>query len=469
MSKRVVMVAAPLVAVATLALGLRVGAKDAVTAATIFGAPPAHVGDKTRLAWQMLTYLDDRGVRETVPMRDLVVTGVANGARARWAGSSNEDGVAEVVLDFDAVTEGSDLELTVERAGDPAPLAKGRVTWSTVTWGHAKDSRASDRAGSVRPTRRDGSIGLDVMVEGQRLVPGFPTSLFVCALPRSAGVAIDIAPEPGLLVDKASAATCDDGCAEVSATAQAHVVGVGFTARAASGTGTWFGALPVAPGAFFIDRPRVVAENVAVTVTLVAPNPRTVVYAELDDEEGRVVAAALPLTIDPKDSIPRARFDLPPLRRGLYWIVASGEPRGAERLLGAAVAKALYVGSANDSNRMHLACDRGPWLAHARADGFPRWIALDGLPMRSAANVRKHRLGLLIGLASLLIAGILEFVLLAAAAREARANLLVAELDADNDAPARMTAKGPGGTLLVATLVVLLGLGLLAVLLVAKA
>src|SRR5262249_30723768 len=146
------------------------------------------------------------------------------------------------------------------------------------------------------------------------------------------------------------ATTCDDGCAELFATAQAHVVGVTLHARDASGaTGTWFGPLPVAPGAFFVEAPRVIEEEKPEVAVLMAPNPRGVVYAEIDDEQGRVAGAALhvaPDETDAKNAVPRARFEIPPLSAGLHWIVVSGEPRGAERLAGAAIARPFFVGHA---------------------------------------------------------------------------------------------------------------------------
>ena len=115
-------------------------------------------------------------------------------------------------------------------------------------------------------------------------------------------------------------------------TAQAHVTGAGFevktTAAGDPQSGKWFGALPVAAGAFFVSAPRTLPANHADTVVILAPNPRDVVYAELDDTHGRVAAAALPLRLENGDPTPRARFDLPPLTPGLYWIVASGEPLG---------------------------------------------------------------------------------------------------------------------------------------------
>jgi hypothetical protein len=102
------------------------------------------------------------------------------------------------------------------------------------------------------------------------------------------------------------------------------------------------------------------------------------------------------------------------------------------------------------------------------ARGTQRWIALDGLPARSASNRVRHRLGLIIGLVSLLTTGVLEALLLVAASREARASLQLAALDEDDPSAAKVTAATPGGGVVMAILIVVLGLALLAVLLVAK-
>ena len=59
-------------------------------------------------------------------------------------------------------------------------------------------------------------------------------------------------------------------------------------------------------------------------------------------------------------------------------------------------------------------------------------MALDGLPKRSEENRSRHLIGLLIGVLSLLAAGILETLLLVAASREARVSLQLAELDEDD-------------------------------------
>jgi hypothetical protein len=467
-------VAAPIVSVATLMLGLRVGAGKAVRAASVFAAPPgkaASPGAPVPFAWQILTYLEDRGVRETIAVRELTVIARSKGNEARWSGASNTDGIAEATLALPDLAPNDPVEIEVQAAGESAPLARGLVDWKApaLAWGRAEDTRSEPPF--VRPSKRSGSIAIDVLVEGERLVVGFDTPIWarVTAPGSPSAIALDVEPEAGLRVETEAPKLGCDGWAEIPAVAEGLVSGVQINAKDREGhEGVWFGALPVAAGAFFIGAPRWIPEGKAETAVLVAPNPRTVVYAEVDDEHGRVFAAALPVSIEPGDPVPRARFSMPPLAPGLHWLVVSGEPRGAERLAGAAIAKPFLVGGAAGADPAR-ACSIGPWLAaRPPTAGFPRWLALDGMATRGAANRASHRLGLFIGLVSLLAAAVLEVLLLTAASREARAALLRAELDEAPDERARVTAKAPGGSLAVALLTALLGFALLAALLIAK-
>ncbi len=514
MKRTILKIGAPIVAILTLMIGLRIGAGEAVHAAVLFGAPlgrPAPNGN-TRLAWQLLTFLDDRGVKETIPMKGIEVVARSKGHEARWKGASNADGIAEVSFEMEGLAFGDPLDLEVRLENEKAPLAAGRATWAVPS---GERSTSSTNTAAARPTVRNGIVGLDVVVEGGRLIAGFPTSVWVRTT-TPAGMAasslvLEAEPEPGLLTASDKATPCASGWAEFAMTAQAHVTGSGFTARrvatggatstgatadAGAGSeadagartdagtdagaapkhpaGRWFGALPVAAGAFFISTPRTIEDQKAATVVLIAPNPRDVVYAELDDTRGRVAAAALTVATEAGDPTPRARFELPPLVPGLYWLVVSGEPRGAEHMAGAAVSKAILVGdgtaglAADSAINVHDACSVGPWLAQRQAAGFPRWVALDGLPARSAENRFRHTVGLLIGVLSLLAAGILETLLLVAASREARVSFQLAELDEDDPSAQKVTASPPGGGVVMAVLVAVLGLALLAVLLIAK-
>ena len=268
-------------------------------------------------------------------MKGLVVIARSKGPEARWTGASNGDGIAEIALELEGLAFGDPLDLEVRAEGEPKPLAQGRVEWREVA-GDGKGSGLGGNAGSLggerrvepggaaRPTVRSGAIGLDVVIEGDRLIAGFPTSLWVRATPppgiSPSGLTIAIDPEPGLVTDRPTTTTCGAGWAEVPVTALAHVVGAGVEVHAPSRgegaeapAGKWFGALPVAPGAFFVSMPRVLPAGAPATVVLIAPNPREVVYAELDDTRGRVAAAALKVAVEPGDPTPRARFELPPL------------------------------------------------------------------------------------------------------------------------------------------------------------
>jgi hypothetical protein len=458
----------PIVSVATLMVGLRIGAGTAVKAASVFAAPlgrPPALGAPTPLAWQILTYLEDRGVREAVAMAGLTVVARSKGKQARWTGASNADGIAEASLAIPDLEPGDPVEIEVWAAGEREPLASGKVDTQRTSWSPIPDPERV----AVRPSRREGPIGIDVVVEGERLVVGSVTSLWTRVTTPGGDpsrVSLEITPEPGLAIGGVPKPACD-GWAEVRATAQAHVVGLQIDAKEGERRGVWFGALPVAPGAFFVGAPRFVPEGKAETAVLVAPNPRGIVYAEVNDERGRVLAAALPLRTEVGDPLPRARFEMPPLAPGLHWIVVSGEPRGAERLSSATIAKPFLVGGA-PGVRPEEACSIGPWLARRPASGFPRWLAVDGMATRGAQNRARHRAGLFIGLVSLLTAAVLEGLLLTAAAREARAAMLLADLDEPEPDRARITAKPPGGGLAVALLVAILGFALLAALMIAK-
>lgn len=512
--RRVLQVTAPIVAIFTLMIGLRIGAGEAVRAAVVFAAPPgAPAPDgKTRLAWQVLTFIDDRGVRETIPMTGLVVTARSKGKVSEWKGESNIDGIAEASLSFEGFTEGDEIEIEVRAAGEKDPIAAGIADWRARPPGEiVKDEEKPERR-SIRPTAERGAIHMQVLIEGGRLVPGFPTPVWVYfpqpeGIPRSQ-VRIRAIPEPGILAEREELKPCPDGWAEGSLVAQAHVVGTKFVAtpdlhtrkidvdggapgpvdggtsdRADGGAepiavdhdpkkyGEWLGVMPVAAGAFYIGIDRVLEENKATAAVLVAPNPRNVAYAEIQDRRGRIVAAALEPKVEPGDPTPRARLQIPPLAAGLYWVVASGEPRGGEHMTGAATARAFLVGKGPPGAYVNAAdlCSAGPYLAQQTAPGVKRWVALDGLPKRSSANRFRHNLGMGIAMISLLAAALLETLLLIAASREARITLQLAELDDEDKPTEAVTAKPPGGGLAIALLIAILGFALLAALLVAKA
>lgn len=461
--------AVPLLAVATMAIGLRTSAGSAVRFASVHAAPLAglQAGSKATLAWQIRTEVRDRGIREVVPVDALVVTARTRaGQEARWEGKSNAEGIAEASLVLDDFHQGDPLTLEVREVGRSRALARGPVVW-------AAPPRATKAAELVRPARRDGDVMLDVLVEGGRLVPGFPGSLWVRAtageppLPRG-GIGITATPEPGLDLARPARKTCDGGYAEFVATAMAHVTGLTLEAVSADRTrGHWFGALPVAAGAFHVETPRwrpVASPSEAV---ILAPNPRKLVYVELNDAMGRVLGAALPLSVRPGDPVPRAELTLPPLAQGLYWLVVSGDAGGAEELTGATVAKPIVAGAPPEIDPADP-CALGPWLASHPAPVFPRWIALEGDAEEDARDRKTRDRGRALAALALVLASAVEVLLLVVIGA---AKPMVAPDDGEDLEPAERAAlahasrRGPGLSLLVAVLVALLGFALLGALL----
>jgi hypothetical protein len=443
-------VAAPIVAVATLMVGLRVGAGEGFYAALVYGAHPGK-GEPQPYAFQLITYYEERGVREAVAMKDLAVEmRTVDGHEVHWKGESNEDGVAEVTFALPGHPSGVAFDARI--AGEREPLAFGIVD---LTQAPSRGPQSHDVR--VRPSKNEGALAMDVFLESGRLVVGSPHDIWVRV---DGGATIHAAPEIGLafLVDDAKA-DCN-GYARFQATALGQAASTQFEATTEDGKkGVWFGTLPTAPGAFSIQLPPVLGESMKREAIVIAPNPRKVAYVEVDDVEGRAWAAALPLAAEPGDPLPRAHVPLGDLPEGDYWLVASGDPRGAERMTGATIAKRFRVSKGPSTP----ACDAALASAQILAPPTPRWLAIDGIATRGAKNRARHRTGLYIGLLALGAAALLETLLLTQAAREARLVLAAAE----SDEPQKTSAKS--GNLMVALLVALLGFAFLAALMVAKA
>jgi hypothetical protein len=460
-ARRIAIVVTPVVAIATMALGLRVGARSTIHAAVVRGAPKAR--GATAFAWQLVTLIEDRGVRETEPLRGVTVRArTADGREATWTGDTNADGVAEVRLEMPGVDRGTPMDLDVTAPGLAEPLAHGPVAWGEAAW---KDG---DTGAFVRPARREGAIAIDVAVVGARLVAQSPVSLAVRTTAKDDGhavgsVTLTADPEPGLDVTPATATTCPLGWARLTASPVMHVASLGLHARTADGrTGDWFAPLPVAMGGIVavLDAPAKAGEPIAMHLRAAASHAA---YVEVDDDRGRAFAASVDLALSPLG--PQAAVGAPPMAPGLAWVVTSGEPRGAETLAGAALARPFLVDGAPPPPGVPPASDACAELAYLSvhpAAGFARFVAVDGFAGRAAGIAARRKKGLAIALGSLAVASLLEVLLLLGAAARARADALRTADLAGDEAIAR--SEGAGGVL-VGVLVALLGFGLLAAML----
>jgi hypothetical protein len=451
------MVVTPLVAIATLAAGMRVGARRTIHAAIVYAAPRAH-GEST-FAWQVVTLVESDGTRETEARSGVTVHARAKGQEASWRGDTNDDGVGEARLALPGVQRGDPIDLEVDADDASEPLAKGRVRWGDAAW--------TDGAPGpfVRSSKRVGAIALDVAVLGSKLVARSYAPILVRATSPDDGhplanVTIVPAPEPELDVREASVTTCPLGWARIDVSPKIYNGALGLHARLADGrTGEWFGSMPIATGSIHPSVPDVVKGDDA----QLAVQARTSIYAEVDDREGRAFADWAKL---PGAAGDLAAFHPPPLSPGLKWLVASTEPHGAEVLDEGTIARPFLVAGtpmpagipATDD-----ACAVGGYLALHPAGGFRRWLALDGFIARRDANGVRRKRGLTIGLGSLAVASLLELVLLLQVAQRGRR--LAPGAIAEMEGTPALVKRSSAASVLIGILCTLLGFGLLAAIL----
>lgn len=462
--ERVLLVAAPVVAMATVALGLRAGAGNAVRAAVVHGAPLSGAG--TGLAWQLVAFDEDRGYREPVALPDVEVIAWEGSHEVRWRGATNADGTMEMLLPLAAPAER--LEVHAGRA----LLARGDVTVP------ASLPRDPPTTAWARFSRREGDVVLDVAVLGQRVATGFAATLWVHATDAAthaplAGVSIE--PErDSSFVPAASRVTTDArGWARVVATPVGHAVGVVLHAKAADGrAGVWAGGLYVSPGAAQLAVDERVAPEEEPVIDVVVPTLRDTAYLEIDDAKGRAWAAAVAVKGAPGE-LPRATVHAPKLAPGLYWAVEAGDPYGDSTLGPGSVAHPFFVAASDEAALAfgldHEACARavdprdtaralGVCLALAGATPVPRWVALEGFTMQHARDAERRSRGLAIALGGILVAALLEALLLLRAAMAARARVHVPD-EASSQSQSRVL--GRAGAVALALLVGLLGFALL--------
>ncbi len=473
-ARTIALFAIPLVSFATLAVGLRIGARSAVRAAIVYGAPPSAAD--AGLAWQVVTIDEDGSVRTPAAVVELSVVARANGREVRWNGSSNEDGVAEVWLDFPGVKKGDRVDLVVRDTGSGVVLAEGAAAWEEI-------AATPPSIAWARHARREGDVALDVAVYGQRIAPGFPSAIWIRATDRATGApladtTIEAEPE-GMTLTSSTVTTDARGWAAFAAQPIGHVLQLvvhataNATAEGASRKGEWAGALAAAPGGCAVSLPARLQPATLHTFEVIAPTRRSHAYIEVHDATGRAAATAPALKLD-STGTPRTSFDLPKLAPGLYWIAVSGDPKGAETGGTATIVQPFFVAATDDEAlKLGLSPDGcappadpreakraiGPCLALAAAGPFPRWTAIEGFASVRVHEATNRARGMAISVGSVVVAAALEALLILVGVAESRRKLRASQELAGED---RASLKVSHGALRVAIglLVALLGFGL---------
>jgi hypothetical protein len=443
----------PVVALAVVALGLRSGAGERIRGALVYARGPGH--GRTALAWQLVVVAEEGGVREVVPGATVDVEASLRGARATWHGVTNAEGVAEVGLDLPGVKWGDPVALRAT-ASDGAVLADGSVMWPPE--GPPVDAHEE----AIHPTRATGELAIEVLLRGGKLVPGASETALVRVTNAATrapldDVALTFTPEPGLVVAPTEARTANGGRSEVQVSAEFLLAGWIVEAKAPSAdgaeakSGSWYGALPVAPGGASVKLPEVIPAHTPYPLTFEVPPATKHLYVEIDDAWGRDFGAAIDATAS------RAEATLPRLAPGHYWLVTSSDARGAEALSGTTLARPFDVGEPK------------PVTALRSAEPFSRFLAVDGLVRPIAAAAARRRRAVWVVLTALVVAAMLEVLLLLRAAERARRKLATLS-DATTEAGADGRELGPrqAGGVAILVLVTILGFALIAALMMVR-
>ena len=460
--EKLLLVLVPFAATLAVAVGLRVGAPDAVRSVVVYGAPSAE----NELAWQLVAFDEDNRARGPAAGVQLEAVARVGGTTARWEGRTNQDGVAEAQL---AIGMADGMRLEVRSGG--RLLARGLVSIP------AQLDRSLPTPVWMPFARRQGPVVLDVAVLGQRVAPGFPASLWVRATDAStrarlAGVRLEAAPDASLLSALAMRPTTAGGWAEVSATVVGLAASLTLHALSPDGrTGDWEGGLHMSPGAAMV-RTRVrwlPDEEPEIEVT--APGTQRIVYVEIDNARSRVWATSLTLE-ENADGASRARARAPKLSPGLYWAVAAADSMGATKLEQGTTVRPFFVASRDEaafafgedaaecvppSDSRETSRALPVCLAMTAAAPVPRWVALDGFSLERAKAAHARLLGLAIALGAILVAVLLEGTLILRAAASSRARLSAVRAVSKRD---ETIARASG--VAVALFVALLGFALFA-------
>ncbi len=348
----------------------------------------------------------------------------------------------------------------------------GRILATGVMRVPASTPGATTPSAGVPATHQSGSLFVDIFIYGGKLVPDSAGT--VIALVRDGaghhgvdGVALTTTPEFGLSVEQPFAPTSGGGWSEARVTADGLVATWTLSATAAAppaATGSWYGELPVSPGAAAVDLPPNIPAGAPYPLDFVVPPASRRLYVTVDDDTGRDFGAAL--EVAPSNKGASASVTIPPLAPGVYWLVTSSDARPASASTGSTLPRPFRVGGpTSDLRSPPIAA-----LARLSSPDVSPTLVLDGLALPRARAELARRRGLHIALGSLAAATLLEVLLILRAARRTRGRIAAvskAVREAGGDVFDTGSSSGAGVAILLA--VTLLGFAFLAALLMMRA
>ncbi|HEY3594483.1 MAG TPA: hypothetical protein VGL13_11435, partial [Polyangiaceae bacterium] len=278
-------------------------------------------------------------------------------------------------------------------AENGASLGRGVISGNAAHWGN-RAPRAPEIQGS-----RKGDLEIHVFAMRGVFAAPFADELSLLITghdgePRPrARVNVDlVAGTPA----ESSVITDERGRAKLEVVPNAHAVEIQVSATWAGSSGSFFGALPVVPGALWLDPESRAAEQIRV----VSPVPRVCAYATLDTRSVRLWGATIPLENDARGfasgSLAWPAISLSPDEP--IWLTLSGDPEaGGAGTVGWPVAPISPSPAAERS--------------------FADELLVDGLPAAAARESHRRHRAVWLVVAALGAAAGLESILLWSTAR----------------------------------------------------
>jgi hypothetical protein len=300
-----------------------------------------------------------------------------------WHGAIGPEGVAEALIVPKAAMERA-VDLTARRGN--VPLAAGHIAFRRA------DKPFATLGVVAGHTRGDVSIRVDAL--RGRLAAQFHDGLRVTAEtpsgPRPEAIEIELS-APGAKIAPDRVRLVEQTSAIIDVTPLAHDVELTVSARAKDGrTGHWEGALPIVPGAIWID-PRPAADSPP-TISIASPVERRFGFLSLVSDRGRVFGAVVPLS---------QRSD--GFFRGEVTPALSGSPR------------ILYAIVSGDPLEQGIGTTAWPLRPAEGAMPLHRLgVLIDGLPFAEGRETARARAARTAGIAVIIAAAIAQVLILLA-------------------------------------------------------
>jgi hypothetical protein len=426
MLRRSIIVVVPGAALAVVAIAMvGPGARRPFDGVRLWGGPTENV---SRFSFRVEVLERYQGIDAAHDIGEVYVQAIAeNGQGGVFRGRTHPDGTVDVQIPLAANARGK--VRTVVRPVDGRPLLQGVFARDAAGWG------ASRTSGPLLAGRSEGDLSINVAAGRGVFAAPFRDDLIVQVERQGRpvpGADVVVEAQGGTLehatdsnkASSVSIVTGSHGTAVVGVTPASHDVDVAITARALGSSGSWWGGLPVTPGAMWLD-PEPVGNG---KLRAVSPVRRETAYATIASRTERLWGGSIALSADPTGFF-SGEIDNP---------LGDDAPRPAWITL---ASDAAATGSGTTGWPLRTGPARSPADALEERH-FADLLLLDGMPQAERLDFLRRRRARELGFAALLAAALIEVLLLADAARSAERDLQKVEAAFAESDDAGGTKKG---------------------------